>query len=151
MRIIEDDVSGAAILALLEHHFAGMEASSPPGTCFYLDVDGLRAPDVTFWSVWDGAELAGCGALRQLDARHGEVKSMRTADGHLGRGVGSQLLDHVLAEARRRGYERVSLETGSGAAFAAAERLYARFGFVECGPFADYVPNGASRYFTLAL
>jgi putative acetyltransferase len=149
--IVEDDLSGAAIRALLERHFAGMLASSPPGSCHFLDFDGLRGPDVTFWSIWDGADLAGCGALRHLDERHGEVKSMRTADEHLGRGVGRRMLTHIAEEARRRGYARLSLETGSGESFATACHLYERFGFVRCGPFADYPEDPFSRYYSLEL
>ncbi len=128
-----------------------MEAGSPLGTCHFLDLDGLRSPEVTFWSIWSGDELAGCGALKELDASHGEVKSMRTADTHQRQGVGTVVLAHLLDVARQRNYLRVSLETGSGDGFAAAHRLYARFGFVECEPFADYTPNGFSRFLTLTL
>jgi putative acetyltransferase len=150
-RVVEDDLSGAEIRALLQLHFDGMAANSPPGSCHFLDFEGLRSPDVTFWSVWDGASLAGCGALREIARGHGEVKSMRTAPEHLGRGVGSVMIDHIVAVARARGYERLSLETGSSESFAAAHRLYARVGFEPCGPFGTYTDDPFSRYYTLVL
>ncbi len=147
-RIVEDDLSGAAIRALLERHFAGMLANSPAGSCHFLDFDGLRAGNVTFWSIHDGDTLAGCGALKQLDAAHGEIKSMRTADAFLRRGVAARMLDHIIDEARRRGLARLSLETGSGAAFEPAIALYRRYGFDDCAPFADYKPDPFSRFMT---
>ncbi|SKB42901.1 GNAT family N-acetyltransferase [Sphingopyxis flava] len=150
-RIVEDDLSGAAIRALLERHFAGMLANSPAGSCHFLDFEGLKAPGVTFWSIHLDAELAGCGALKMLDARHGEIKSMRTADGFLRRGVAARMLGHIMAEAKARGLERLSLETGSGAAFEPAQALYRRHGFVECGPFGAYRPDPFSRFMTRAL
>lgn len=151
MRIIEDDLSGGQIRALLETHFAGMLANSPPGSCHFLDVDGLRQPGVTFWSIWDGDDLAGMGALKQHDAMLGEIKSMRTHADHLGRGVGTAMLAHIIAVARSRGLARLSLETGSTPAFDPARALYRRFGFVDCPPFADYRPDPFSRFMTLNL
>jgi putative acetyltransferase len=150
-RIVEDDLSGAAIRALLEQHFAGMLANSPAGSCHFLDFDGLNADDVTFWSIHDGEALAGCGALKTLDAEHGEIKSMRTADTFLRRGVAARMLDHIIAEAHDRGLKRLSLETGSGAAFEPAIALYSRYGFDDCAPFADYKPDPFSRFMTRAL
>jgi putative acetyltransferase len=116
-----------------------------------LDLDGLRAPSVTFWSVWRGDALVGCCALKELDAMHGELKSMRSATAHRGTGVGAWMLAQLLDEARRRGYRRLSLETGSMAAFEPARRLYASRGFRDCPPFADYVPDRHSRFMTLEL
>jgi len=150
-RIIEDDLSGAAIRALLELHFAGMLANSPAGSCHFLDFDGLRARDVTFWSIHKDGALAGCGALKMLDAKHGEIKSMRTAEGFLRQGVAARMLGHIIAEAQRRGLERLSLETGSGAAFEPAITLYRRYGFADCEPFAGYKPDPFSRFMTRAL
>ncbi|ALH82666.1 GNAT family N-acetyltransferase [Sphingopyxis macrogoltabida] len=150
-RIVEDDLSGAPIRALLEQHFAGMLANSPAGSCHFLDFEGLRAGGVTFWSIHKGDALAGCGALKQLDPGHGEIKSMRTADAFLRQGVAARMLEHVVATARSRGLARLSLETGSGPAFAPALALYARHGFEECGPFADYKPDPFSRFMTRAL
>lgn len=147
----QDDLSGPEIQALLREHLAGMHASSPPGTVFALPLEGLRRPEVTLWSVWDGSELCACGALKQLDAGHGEVKSMRTRPAYLRKGAASAVLAHILAEARRRGYARVSLETGTGADFAPAHALYERFGFARCGPFPPYEPNGFSVFMTKVL
>lgn len=154
-RIDLDDLSGVAVQALLHRHAEGMLEHSPPGACHFLDLDGLRHPSITFWSMWDGEALAGCGALREIDPTHGEVKSMRTADDHLGRGVGRRLLRHIVAESRTRGYTRLSLETGSTDAFAAACHLYESEGFERCAPFDTYAADDAavdfSRFYTLAL
>ncbi|MDO9368848.1 MAG: GNAT family N-acetyltransferase [Sphingopyxis sp.] len=150
-RIVKDDLSGAAIRALLEQHFAGMLANSPAGSCHFLDFDGLNAADVTFWSIHRGSELAGCGALKMLGDAHGEIKSMRTAEDFLRQGVAARMLDHILGEARSRGLERLSLETGSSGAFEPALALYRRYGFEDCEPFADYRPDPFSRFLTRAL
>jgi putative acetyltransferase len=150
-RIVRDDVTGVEIRALLTLHFAGMLANSPKDSCHFLDFDGLRSDDVTFWSIWDGDDLAGCGALKEIGAQEGEIKSMRTAEAHLRKGIGAQMLRHIVAEARARGYTRVSLETGSSPAFEAALTLYAEHGFAQCPPFGDYVEDTFSRYMTLEL
>lgn len=150
-RIVEDDLSGAPIRALLEAHFAGMLANSPKDSCHFLDFDGLKGPGVTFWSIHSGDALAGCGALKMLDARHGEIKSMRTDAAFLRRGVAARMLDHIMDAARDRGFDRLSLETGSGPAFAPALALYRRYGFQDCDPFADYRPDPFSRFMTRAL
>ncbi|MBB6426403.1 GNAT family N-acetyltransferase [Sphingopyxis sp. JAI128] len=150
-RIVEDDLSGGAIRALLEVHFAGMLANSPAESCHFLDFDGLRAGDVTFWSIHKDDDLAGCGALKMLDARHGEIKSMRTAEAFLRQGVAARMLAHIVDVAHERGLDRLSLETGSGPAFEPALALYARHGFEECEPFADYRPDPFSRFMTRAL
>lgn len=147
-RIVVDDLSGAPIRALLERHFAGMLANSPADSCHFLDFDGLNAPDVTFWSIHRDGELAGCGALKMLGPAHGEIKSMRTADAFLRQGVAARMLEHIIAEARSRGVERLSLETGSGAAFEPALALYRRYGFDDCEPFAGYKPDPFSRFMT---
>src|SRR6516165_1613606 len=117
MDIREDDLSSAATQGLLRLHLAGMHTNSPAGHVFTLDLSGLKAPDVTVWSAWEGNEICGIGALRQLDACSGEVKSMRTHPDHLRRGVAAALLDHIIGEARRRGLSRLSLETGRGPSF----------------------------------
>ena len=150
-RIVEDDLSGADIRALLEVHFAGMLANSPADSCHFLDFDGLNAPDVTFWSIHRDSELAGCGALKMLDAGHGEIKSMRTAEAFLRQGVAAHMLDHILSEARARGLSRLSLETGSSGAFEPALALYRRYGFEECAPFSDYQPDPFSVFMTRTL
>jgi putative acetyltransferase len=150
-RIVRDDLSHPAVVALIAQHVREAYANSPPGGAFVLDTSALRVPAVTLWSLWDGAALLGMGALKQLDAAHGEVKSMRTAPGQQRRGVAAAMLGHLIAEARARGYARLSLETGSNAPFAAARALYARAGFTDCEPFADYTDRDFSRYYTLAL
>jgi putative acetyltransferase len=146
-----DDLSGPEIRALLEVHFAGMLANSPKGSCHFLDFDGLNSPDVTFWSIWDGRDLMGCGALKELSPTEGEIKSMRTAEAHLRKGAAAQMLDHIIAEARARGCTRLSLETGSSDAFMPATLLYVARGFKPCPPFGDYIEDPFSRFFTLAL
>lgn len=151
MRIIEDDLSGPDIRALLEEHFAGMLANSPPDSCHFLDIDGLKSSDVTFWSIWNGKDLAGMGALKQHDAVLGEIKSMRTHTAHQRKGVAATMLEHIIGEARARGLIRLSLETGSSPAFDAAHSLYLRYGFAYCAPFAHYKPDPFSRFMTLAL
>ena len=148
MEIRVDDLSGPQIRGLLQEHLRGMTQHSPPESIHALDLTGLRKPDVTVWSAWDGGEILGCGALKALDAAHGELKSMRTSTPHLRKGVARRLLEHIVAEARRRGYARLSLETGSAAAFEPARRLYASFGFRFCGPFADYVEDPYSVFMT---
>ena len=151
MRITIDDLSGSAIVKLLQAHLQSLAALSPPESMHALDIDGLRKPEITFWSVWDGGELAGCGALKELDDQHAEIKSMRTASAHLRKGVASKLLQHILSEARRRNYRRLSLETGAGEAFVPARTLYAKFGFKPCGPFAEYVDDPNSVFMTREL
>ncbi len=151
LRIIEDDLSGAQIAALLQLHLDEMHAWSPPASVHAMPIERLRAPDVTFYAAWDGAVLAGCGALKQLDACHGELKSMRAHPAYRGRGVGRALLDYLLGEARARGYARVSLETGRPEAFLAARRLYEAGGFAECPPFGNYVADDFSICMTRIL
>ena len=144
----EDDLSGAEIRALVARHLQGMADNSPPGTCFALDIEGLLQPGVTLWSAWDGDALAGMGALKVLDAKNGELKSMRVADRYLGKGAGRAILEHLIAQARAHGLVALWLETGSSVGFAAALKLYERAGFRYCGPFADYGDNGFSRFMT---
>ncbi|MBL1078967.1 GNAT family N-acetyltransferase [Nocardia sp. 2] len=148
MRIVIDDLSAPEVIALLEAHVAEMLDNSPEDSMHALDLDGLRKPDITFWTVWEGGELAGCGALKALDPTHGEVKSMRTAAGFQGRGVASVLLRHILDEAEARGYTRLSLETGASEFYLPAVRLYERHGFALCGPFADYDEDPHSVFMT---
>ena len=151
MRIVLDDLTGPEIASLIGEHLRNMHQLSPPESIHALGLEKLRRPDITFWTVWEGSELMGCGALKELDPAHGEIKSMRTATAHLRKGVASVMLRHLLDEARRRSYRRVSLETGAGAAFEPARRLYRRFGFVECGPFGEYRPDPNSAFMTLEL
>ncbi len=151
MQIRVDDLSGSEIAGLLEEHLANMSENSPPESMHALGLEELRKPEITFWTAWEGNELLGCGALKELSPAHGEIKSMRTATAHRRKGVAARLLEHILDEARRRSYTRVSLETGSMEAFAPALRLYERFGFTRCRPFADYVEDPNSVFMTKEL
>ena len=151
MRIRIDDLRGPEIAELLETHVAFCRSTSPPESTHVLDLDSLRVPQITFWSVWDGPELVGCGALKELEPGHGEVKSMHTAAAHRGRGVGLAVLKQIVGEARARGYRRLSLESGSMTAFAPARALYAAFGFVACPPFGAYRLDPNSVFMTLEL
>jgi putative acetyltransferase len=151
MDIRVDDLRGSEIAALLSEHLRSMYLHSPPESVHALDIERLRAPDITMWSAWEDGDLLGCAALKQLDREHGEIKSMRTASRHLRKGVAAALLRHILAEAKRRSYRRLSLETGSQPAFAAARNLYSQFGFEACGPFADYSEDPNSVYMTRTL
>jgi putative acetyltransferase len=146
MEIKLDDLTGPAIAELLREHLANMAENSPPESVHALNIEQLRQPDITFWSVWDDDDLIACGALKELSPRHGEIKSMRTASRHRRKGVAARLLQHILDEAKQRNYATVSLETGSMAAFAPARHLYAGFGFKLCGPFADYVEDPNSVF-----
>jgi putative acetyltransferase len=148
LHIRVDDLRGPEIAAMLAEHLEDMHASSPEDSCHALDLEGLRRPEVTFWTAWEGSVLAGCGAIKRLDATHAEIKSMRTGPAFRGRGVGSQMLAHILDEARSRGYRRVSLETGAGEFFAPARALYEKFGFVACPPFEGYQDDPNSYYMT---
>ncbi len=151
LRIRRDDLSGPEVQALLAEHLQGMRRISPPESVHALDLDALREPEITFWTAWSGGDLLGCGALKELSPEHGEIKSMRTASAHLRKGVARAVLDHILEEARRRGYARLSLETGATAAFAPAHRLYEGFGFTYCAPFADYGEDPHSVFMTREL
>ncbi|SFS12843.1 putative acetyltransferase [Dyella sp. OK004] len=151
VEIREGELDHPAVIRLLQEHLQSMHLHSPPESIHALDLDTLRKPGISFWSVWQHQELLGCGALKQLDATHGELKSMRTATSHLRKGVASLLLKHLLDEAGRRFYRRLSLETGAMEAFAPAHRLYASFGFEACGPFADYIDDPNSVFMTRLL
>ena len=151
MRIERDDLTRPAVRALLGEHLADMHEISPRESVHALDLAGLRSPDVTFWTVWEGEALLGCGALKELTPQHGEIKSMRTPAALRGKGAGRAVLAHIVSEARRRGYLRLSLETGSHPAFDPARRLYERFGFTRCGPFAGYAVDPFAVFMTLDL
>jgi putative acetyltransferase len=146
-----DPITRPAVEALLRYHLDQMHLNSPPGSVFALDIGRLRAPDVTFWTAWDGDVLLGCGAMKQLDPRHGEIKSMRTDPDHLREGVASALLAHIIVAARDRGYRRISLETGSGPAFDPALSLYRQRGFLDGAAFGDYQPTQFNQFLHLDL
>lgn len=151
MHIRVDDLSGPEIRALLEEHLRSMYSISPPESVHALDLDALRRPDISFWTAWSDAELLGCGALKELNRLHGEIKSMRTARAHQRKGVARAILAHIVREARRREYTRLSLETGSQSAFEPARRLYESFGFSYCPPFEGYSDDPNSMFMTKAL
>jgi putative acetyltransferase len=151
LTIREDDLSGEATRDLLRLHLSGMHASSPPGQVFALDLSGLTAPDVTVWSAWRRGVICGIAALKQLDDRTGEVKSMRTHPDHLRQGVGAALLELIIETAQARGFTRLSLETGSGPAFEPAIAMYLRRGFVGGDAFGDYEASDFNQFFHLAL
>ena len=151
MDIRIDDLQGSAIAALLQVHLDAMHEHSPPESVHALDLAALRHPSIAFWTAWDGGDLMGCGALKQLTATHAELKSMRTAAAHVRKGVARALLRHIETAARAQNFQRISLETGPHAPFKAAQQLYASEGFVECGPFANYVLDPYSLFMTKAL
>lgn len=151
MQIDRGDFEDARVLDLLRVHLDGMRANSPPGNVFALDLSGLKAPGIRFYTAWDGEALMGMGALKALADGGGEIKSMRTHDAHLRKGVAARLLEHIIAEARTSTYHRLSLETGSGPAFDAALGLYRRYGFIEGEAFGDYEKSDFNQFFHLVL
>jgi putative acetyltransferase len=151
MQIQIDDPALPDVYALLDEHMRNMHELSPPESVHALDVAKLKSPEITFWTVRDGELLLGCGAIKELDATHGEVKSMRTPVALRRRGAGRALLAQIIRVARERGYQRLSLETGSLEAFLPAQRLYESFGFVHCAPFGEYKPDLNSVFMTLSL
>jgi putative acetyltransferase len=144
-----DDLTGPEVAELVGEHHQGMSLNSPPESIHALNLEGLQKPEITFWSAWEGKELVGCGALKELDGQHGEIKSMRTSADHLRKGVASRMLQHIMEEAQRRGYRQLSLETGSMDAFEPARRLYASFGFQYCPLFSDYTEDPNSVFMTI--
>ncbi|MEU1047175.1 GNAT family N-acetyltransferase [Streptomyces sp. NPDC005897] len=151
MKIVVDDLSGPEIAGFLDEHVQQMRAITPRESEHALDLDELRKPEVTFWSVMDGDTVVGCGAIKRLDAGHAELKSMRTTPRRKRSGIASLLLGHINAEAKRMGFTRLSLETGAAEFFLPARKLYEKFGFVPCEPFADYQPDPNSTFMTRVL
>lgn len=151
IEIRPDDLTSPEMAALITTHARTMLAASPPESCHFLPIDGLRHPSITVWSLWDDGELLGCGALRDLGDGTGEIKSMHTREVARGRGLGRQMLEHILEEARRRAYSALFLETGSMDAFLPARGLYLRYGFAACGPFGDYAEDPHSLFMRLSL
>lgn len=138
MDIKIDDLTGLEVTKLIGEHLHSMTLNSPPESIHALNLKQLQRPEITFWSAWEGNELVGCGALKEINCQHGEIKSMRTSSLHLRKGVAKRILQHLIEEGKRRGYRQLSLETGSMDSFAPARRLYTSFGFKYCNPFADY-------------
>ncbi|MUG91892.1 GNAT family N-acetyltransferase [Scytonema sp. UIC 10036] len=151
MQIREDDLTGKKIAEFLQEHLENMHEITPPESVHALDLVALRSSDITFWSAWEGDELLGCGALKELDSRSGEVKSMRTAKAHRNKGVASKILEHIIQEAKRRAYDCLNLETGAMLEFAPARALYIKYGFEYRGPFAEYIDDPNSVFMTKKL
>jgi putative acetyltransferase len=151
MRIEVDDLSRSAVHQLLNEHLANMYELSPPEQVFALDLSKLKSRDITFWTAWEDELLLGCGALKELDGAHGEIKSMRTPSALRGKGAGRALLSQIILTARQRGYSLLSLETGTHTAFSAAHQLYRSAGFRESGPFAGYQEDPHSLFMELRL
>ena len=151
MRIIQGDFNDARVVGMLRTHLARARAETAPGSAHALDLTGLQTPDISFWTIWDNETLLGTGALKRLSADHGEVKSMYTAESSRRKGAGSAMLRHIISTARASGMSRLSLETGSWDYFLPARALYSNHGFVECPPFADYVPDPNSVFMSLDL
>ena len=151
MNIHRGDLSDKRVIALLKHHFDRCHAESPPESCHVYDVSRLAAPGIDFWAAWSAGELLGVGAMKPLDQAHGEVKSMHTAETARRRGVASAILNHIIASSRKRGFTRLSLETGSYGYFLPAVALYKSHGFTECPPFGDYRQDPNSLFLTLVL
>ncbi|NJO79129.1 MAG: GNAT family N-acetyltransferase [Cyanobacteria bacterium RM1_2_2] len=150
-QIREDDLTGQKIADLLREHLEDMHEITPPESVHALDLEALRLPDITFWSIWEEDELLGCGALKQLDLSRGEVKSMRTAKPHRRRGVASKMLEHIIKTAEGRAYDYLYLETGAMPEFAPARALYKRYGFEYRGPFAEYADDPNSVFMAKKL
>ncbi|MGO2235277.1 N-acetyltransferase [Marinomonas sp. UCMA 3892] len=151
MDIRIDDLSGPEVKKILTEHLEDMFATSPPECVFALDLDGLKKPNITFWTVWENSQLLGCGALKILDETHAEIKSMRTTSAARNKGIASTLLRHIIDVAKQKGLNKISLETGSQDFFAPARKLYAKHDFIECGPFADYKLDPYSVFMTRNL
>ncbi|MEK4362112.1 GNAT family N-acetyltransferase [Paenibacillus sp. FSL M8-0212] len=151
MEIKVDDLSGVQVKALIAEHLQGMAADSPPESIHALNLDGLKKPEITIWCAWEGDDLLGCGAIKELDPEHAELKSMRTASAHLRKGVARKILAHIMDVAVDRGYKRISLETGSMDSFIPARKLYEDFGFEYCEPFADYILDPNSTFMTKTI
>ncbi|WP_422343404.1 GNAT family N-acetyltransferase [Parasphingorhabdus sp.] len=151
MDIRLDDLTGKPVQALLAAHLSGMQENSPPGSVYALDLTGLKAPDVSVWTGWDGERLMGVGALKELSDTAGEIKSMRTDAAYLRKGVGARILDHIISVAKLRGYNRLSLETGSGAEFDAALNLYRKYGFENGAAFGGYEASDFNQFLHLDL
>lgn len=151
MEIKVDNLTNLDVIELIKEHLYNMSLQSPPESVHALDLNNLRKPDITFWSMWEQGELLGIGALKELDSQHGEIKSMRTSSKHLRKGVAKRMLEYIIEEAKKRNYNRISLETGSMAAFLPAQRLYESSGFQYCPPFSNYVEDPNSLFMTKEL
>lgn len=146
-----DDLNHPAVILLLEEHLADMQATSPPESKHALDLEDLKSPLVSFWTIWDNETLAGCAAYKKLDSKHAEIKSMRTSHSYRGLGIGSILLKHLINEAKNKAFTSLSLETGSMPYFAPARAMYEKHGFIYCGPFGGYIEDPNSVFMSLNI
>ncbi len=151
MEIKVDNLTSVSVIELLEDHIRSMSLHSPPESKYALDLEGLKKEEITFWSAWEDHELLGFGALHEMNNKHGEIKSLKTSPAHLNKGVATKILDYIIKQARKRGYTRLSLETGSMEMFEPAINLYKKFGFEYCGPFANYKKSNFNIFMTLSL
>jgi putative acetyltransferase len=151
MKITPGDFQHPQVQALLKYHLEQMHANSPPGSVFALDWSGLQKPEISFYTLWDGEDLLGCGAVKDLGDATGEIKSMRTHPEHLRKGVSEKILLHIVETANARNYRSLFLETGSGPAFDPALALYRKHGFLSCGPFADYEKSPFNQFMQLQI
>lgn len=151
MEIKIDDLNGSEVIELIKAHLHDMTLNTPPESIHALNIEALRQPNITFWTAWEGNDLTGIGALKELDSSHGEIKSMRTSYSYLQKGVASRMLQHILEESLKRGYKKLSLETGSMDIFEPARKLYTNFGFEYCDPFSDYKEDSNSVFMTMKI
>ena len=151
MKSIEGNFSNSKVDELLKKHFIELRSVSPADSCHVLDIDGLKVSSIKFWSLWDNDKLIGCGALKFLEEGHGELKSIRVAESFRNKGYGIKVIQHLILEAKKLNIKKISLETGAGKFFLPARRLFSKFGFKPCPPFAHYKEDTNSCYYTLDL
>ena len=151
LKSIEGNFDNSEVHELLTKHFIELRSASPEDSCHVLDIAGLKDSSIKFWSLWDGNNLMGSGALKFLDKEHGEFKSIRVSDKFRGKGNGSKVINHLINEAKKLNIKRLSLETGAGDFFLAARKLFLKCGFETCEPFSDYKKNINSVYMTMLI
>ena len=151
MKSIEGNFDNLEVNNLLKKHFIELRSVSPAGSTHVLDINGLKDPSIKFWSLWENNELVGCGALKFLEKKHGEFKSIRVADKFRKTGVGKKIIDHLIEEAKKLEVSKLSIETGAGNFFIPARKLFSKFGFKKCSPFAHYKNDPNSCYYSLDL
>ena len=151
MKSIENNFDDPQVNELLTKHFIELRSVSPEGSTHVLDIPGLKDPSIKFWSLWENNKLVGCGALKFLEKNHGEFKSIRVADEFKKRGAGERIINHLIEEAKKLKISKLSIETGAGEFFLPARKLFSKFGFKKCPPFAHYKDDPNSCYYTLNL
>ncbi len=151
MKSIENNFDHPEVNSLLTKHFIELRSVSPEGSAHVLDIPGLKIPSIKFWSLWDNDQLIGCGALKFLSEEHGEFKSIRVDDKHRKKGMGEKIISHLIYQAKKIGIKKLSIETGAGDFFLPARKLFSKFGFKKCPPFAHYKDDPNSCYYTLNL